>query len=88
MRGWRRMNRWQRAGMGVAATVQLGLAALAGADLARRRPEQVRGPKWRWALLIGVNYVGPLAYLRWGRIAASPPGARGGKTGPASPATS
>jgi hypothetical protein len=83
MRGWRRMNRWQRTGLVAAATVQLGLATLAGADLARQRPEQVRGPKWRWAILIGVNYVGPLAYFRWGRVASSPPGVRTGSTGPA-----
>jgi len=87
MPSWRRLNRWQRAGMVVVATVQLGLAAMAGSDLARRRPEQVRGPKWRWALLIGVNYVGPLVYLRWGRVAAFPPGATGEK-GPAGPVTS
>jgi hypothetical protein len=87
MRGRRRTNRWQRAGLAVAATVQLVLTAVAGTDLARRRPEQVRGPKWRWAILIGVNYIGPLTYLRWGRIAA-PPGARTGKTGPPGPATS
>ena len=79
MRRWRRMNRWQRAGMVAAATVQLGLAALAGSDLARRRPEQVRGPKLQSAFLIGVNYVGLLAYLSWGPIAASTPGADGSR---------
>ncbi len=88
MRGWRRMNRWQRAGVLGAASLQLGLAGLAWADLARRRPENVRGPKWRWAILIAVNYFGPLAYLRWGRVAASTPDARGGETGPPGPARS
>ena len=49
------------------ATVQFGLAAAAWTDLARRASGQVRGPKWRWAALIAVNYVGPIAYFRWGR---------------------
>jgi hypothetical protein len=49
------------------ATVQFGLAAAAWTDLARRARRQVRGPKWRWAALIGVNYVRPIAYFRWGR---------------------
>jgi Phospholipase_D-nuclease N-terminal len=49
------------------ATAQFGLAAAAWTDLARRARRQVRGPKWRWAALIGVNYVGPIAYFRWGR---------------------
>jgi hypothetical protein len=47
--------------------VQVGLAAAAWTDLARRAPAQVRGPKWRWAVLIAVNYAGPIAYFRWGR---------------------
>jgi len=27
----------------------------------------VNGPKPLWAAAIAVNFVGPLAYLRWGR---------------------
>jgi hypothetical protein len=50
-----------------AATVQFGLEAAAWTDLARRAPGQVRAPKWRWAALIAVNYVGLIAYYRWGR---------------------
>lgn len=56
----------------VAAIVQLTLAGVAWADLARRPAVEVRGPKWRWALFIGVNFVGPMAYLRWGRISPTP----------------
>jgi len=40
-------------------------------DLVRRPPTQVRGPKWAWAPAMAVNFVGPLAYLRWGRIRPS-----------------
>ncbi|MGH9021023.1 MAG: hypothetical protein ACRDV0_08415, partial [Acidimicrobiales bacterium] len=27
-----------------------------------------RGPKWRWAIAIGANFFGPVAYLRKGRV--------------------
>lgn len=57
------------------ATVQLALASAAWVDLARRPASEVRGPKWRWALVIGVNFAGPLSYFRWGRVRSVPPGA-------------
>jgi hypothetical protein len=44
-----------------------GRQKAAWADLARHHPAEVRGPKWRWAALIAVNYAGPIAYFRWGR---------------------
>jgi hypothetical protein len=47
--------------------VQVSLAVSAWTDLAQRPAEAVNGPKRRWALLIAVNVVGPLAYFRWGR---------------------
>ncbi len=49
------------------ASVQLSLAATAWADLATRPAARVNGSKTRWALVIAVNFVGPLAYFRWGR---------------------
>ena len=52
--------------MTASAMVQIGLAAAAWADLTRRAPAEVRGPKWRWAALIAVNYVGPVTYFRLG----------------------
>ena len=66
-RWWRDLTRWQKTALSVSAAVQFGLAAAAWTDLARRAPVQVRGPKWRWAVLIAVNYAGPIAYFRWGR---------------------
>ncbi|MFI5042441.1 MAG: PLDc N-terminal domain-containing protein [Acidimicrobiales bacterium] len=57
----------QRTRLVLLSVVQIGLAAAAWTDLARRAPENVRGPRWRWALVIGVNFVGPVAYFRWGR---------------------
>lgn len=72
----------RRAGLIAAGAVQLGLAAVAAVDLARRSPAQVRGPKWRWALALAVNYFGPLAYLCWGRV---PPRAATQGSGPPGP---
>jgi hypothetical protein len=46
---------------------QIVMAAAAWLDLAIRPAARVRGPKWVWTLVIGVNFVGPLAYLGWGR---------------------
>lgn len=49
----------------------LKIAALR--DLARRPADQVRGPKWVWALVIvAVNGLGvaPAVYYRFGRVDA------------------
>ena len=51
----------------LAGALQLALAATSWADLARRPAARVNGPKPLWAAVIAVNFVGPLAYLRWGR---------------------
>ena len=64
---WRDLNPWQRRWLVGAGVVQLALAVTAWADLARRRPTEVAGRKGVWAAVIAVNWVGPLAYLRWGR---------------------
>jgi len=48
-------------------SVQLSPAAAAWADLATRPPVSVNGSKARWALIIAVNFFGPIAYFRQGR---------------------
>ncbi len=65
---WRDLTSRQRRGIGAAASEQLLLAAAAWWDLARRPAGRVRGPKWRWALVIAVNYVGPVVYFACGRV--------------------
>lgn len=57
----------QRAMMGVAALVQLGLLTAAQIDLLRRPAERVRGSKWGWRAATLVNFAGPLAYFFFGR---------------------
>jgi len=66
---WQDMSTTRKTVVIVAGTVQILLAVKAWADLARRPKSQVRGPKARWASIIGINFVGPLAYFRWGRVA-------------------
>lgn len=36
-------------------------------SLSRRRDDQVRGPRWAWALAQFINGVGPAAYWLFGR---------------------
>ena len=66
-RRWADLTPRQRLLAVVTGSVQLSLAALSWTDLARRPAAQVHGPKPLWAAIIAVNFVGPLAYLRWGR---------------------
>ncbi|MEU5264266.1 PLDc N-terminal domain-containing protein [Amycolatopsis sp. NPDC021455] len=65
---WRDLTTRQRTGIGAAASVQFLLAAAAWADLARLPAGRVRGPKWLWALVIAVNYVGPVVYFACARV--------------------
>ena len=66
-RRWRDLSSRQQAALLTLASVQLSLAATAWTDLARRPAGEVNGSKARWALLIAINFVGPVAYFRWGR---------------------
>ena len=63
---WSDLSRRQRAGIGVASAVQLGLLAAALTDLRRRPQRLVNGDKRLWALASFVNFVGPLAYFGFG----------------------
>ncbi|TFB50385.1 PLD nuclease N-terminal domain-containing protein [Cryobacterium tagatosivorans] len=64
---WKDMTAKQRTATLVAVSVQISLAATAWADLARSPAERVNGPKGVWAAIIGVNFLGPIAYFIWGR---------------------
>lgn len=69
VRHWRDLSPRQRVGAIVGVSVQLALAAAAWRDLATRPAALVNGPKAVWSLVIGVNFVGPLAYFAGGRRA-------------------
>jgi hypothetical protein len=66
-RRWKELTAKQRGVVVGLGTVQLLLAASAWADLARRPPAEVNGRKGVWAAVIAVNWIGPLAWYRWGR---------------------
>lgn len=66
-RRWSELSGGARAAVAVAGAVQFGLLGAALTDLARRDPALVRGRRWVWALVSLVNFVGPLAYFRFGR---------------------
>ena len=64
---WAEMSTPQRVVVVLGGIVQISLALAAWADLAKRSPEQVNGPKGRWAGIIGINFVGPILYFAVGR---------------------
>jgi phospholipase D-like protein len=66
-RRWSELSGAQKTAVLTLASVQLSLAATAWADLATRPATAVNGSKTRWALIIAINFFGPLAYFRWGR---------------------
>ncbi|NEK56262.1 hypothetical protein GCU56_00035 [Geodermatophilus sabuli] len=71
LRRWSDLSGRQRAVLLGVGVVQWLLAARAWWDLAHRRPDQVHGRKGVWAAVIGVNWIGPLAWYRWGRVGSS-----------------
>jgi hypothetical protein len=66
-RHWRDLSPRQRTAFLVAASVQFALAATAWTDLAKRPPSLVNGRKAVWAVIIGLNFLGPIAYFARGR---------------------
>ena len=66
-RGWADLTDRQRTVVLTLASIQVSLAATAWADLATRPADRINGRKAMWAAIIAVNFVGPLAYFRWGR---------------------
>ncbi len=66
-RRWSDLGQRKQTAVLVGASVQLSLAATAWCDLARRPASLVNGHKAWWAGIIGVNFLGPIAYFTWGR---------------------
>ena len=64
---WRELTPAQQTAVLALGSLQLALAATAWTDLARRPARQVNGRKGVWAAVIAVNWIGPLAWFRWGR---------------------
>jgi hypothetical protein len=72
---WQDLSDRQRFVILTLGSIQLSLAATAWADLATRAPAKVNGSKRVWALIIAINWVGPVSYFRWGRRSCEAPAA-------------
>ena len=66
-RSWSELSTAARAGVVVGGVAQLGLLVAALADLSRRDPSELRGPRALWVLLSFVNFLGPIGYFTLGR---------------------
>ncbi|MGE3287415.1 MAG: PLD nuclease N-terminal domain-containing protein [Pseudonocardia sp.] len=66
-RRWADLPPRDRAVIATAGVVQVGLLVAALVDIGRRDPAEVRGPRWAWALVSFVNFVGPILYFAAGR---------------------
>ena len=64
---WSDLTSGQQTAILVVGCIQLSLAATAWADLAMRPASEVAGSKAKWAAIIAINFVGPLAYFARGR---------------------
>ena len=64
---WSELSDRQQMALLAMASLQLSLSATAWADLATRPAELVNGRKRVWAAVIGLNFLGPIAYFARGR---------------------
>lgn len=64
---WADLSPTGRVVIAALATVQIALAGWAWTDLARRPDSAVVGDRRRWAMRIGLNFIGPVWYFRRGR---------------------
>jgi Phospholipase_D-nuclease N-terminal len=64
---WSDLSREKRAGIAGVGVVQVGLLIAALVDIVRRPADQIKGSKPLWAAASFINFVGPLAYFRFGR---------------------
>jgi hypothetical protein len=67
---WKDLTGPQRLSVFVMIGIQVSLLAGALADIRRRPPELIRGPKAMWGVVAFINYVGPISYFVFGRKAA------------------
>lgn len=66
---WSEMNTLQKIGVVLLPIVQLALLAAALVDIRRRPAEEINGKKSVWTAVAFINFIGPLAYFRYGRKA-------------------
>jgi len=66
-KSWADFSAFQKIGIILMGTMQLGLLASGLWDLAHRTADEVRGDRRFWAGFMFVNWIGPIAYFACGR---------------------
>jgi hypothetical protein len=64
---WADFSDGQKVAIVFLGTIQVGLLAAALWDLAHRSADEIRGSRRMWAVLVFINWIGPLAYFSIGR---------------------
>jgi hypothetical protein len=64
---FRELSRSRQVVLLAASGIQLALLVTAEVDLQRRAPSEIRGDRSLWRAACLINFIGPLAYFRWGR---------------------
>ncbi len=70
-RRWQDLSDREQFAVLTLSSIQLSLMATAWADLAVRPATEINGRKRTWALIVMINWIGPICYFRWGRRPAS-----------------
>jgi hypothetical protein len=65
---WPEMSPARRVASIVIVVIQVGLLVAALIDLRHRPAAQIRGKKWFWALVVFINWIGPISYFLFGRL--------------------
>ena len=65
---WSEMSGGRQTAVLCLVSLHLSLAATAWLDLARRPAAEVNGSKAKWAAVIAITLVGPIAYFRQGSV--------------------
>lgn len=66
-RSWNDLTPGQKCLIVVGGCLEFGLLAAALWDLSKRSPEEVRGSRRMWAVLVFIEWIGPIAYFTIGR---------------------
>lgn len=64
---WQDLDSGKQVAIAVLGAAQITLLGIAQSKLLRRDKELVRGPKWLWFFVNLINFVGPIAFLSFGR---------------------
>jgi hypothetical protein len=66
-KNWSELTRPQKAGIIALSLVQLGLLIAALRDIRQRSDSEIKGNRKMWMALSFIDFIGPLAYFRFGR---------------------